>query len=176
MKEFSRAAALAVLPGLSAIAPVARAEQGDSTSFKMVRSAGAAVCLSTKARGTVTIGDTGQVQNRHVEAFGLPAKTQFTVFLLQIPHSPFGFSWYQGDILTDKGHGVGDFSGIFGIETFIHAPGVASAPKIFPDDAISNPATPPVQLYPMGGDHQAGIQVLSTRNFEDDEGPLLALQ
>jgi len=183
---------------VSTMAPFAHAAQGDSISFKMVRSAGAAVCLPTTARGTVTISDTGQAQNMHVEVFNLPASTQFTTFLLQVPKSPFGLAWYQGDVLTDsKGHGVGDFTGIFSIETFIQAPGVASAPKIFPDDATSNPATPPVQIYHMGmwfadpadsqkagcgdtvtafdGDHEAGIQVLNTSNYPDNHGPLLNL-
>jgi hypothetical protein len=199
MQKFSLLAALVVAMGVTAAVPFANAAQGDSISFKMVRSAGAAVCLPTSAHGNVTISDTGQVQNMHVEAFGLPARTQFTVFLLQVPNKPFGLSWYQGDILTDKkGHGVGDFTGIFSIETFIQAPGVAPAPQVFPDDAAQNPATPPVQLYHLGmwfadpvdsqnagcgdavtpfdGDHQAGIQVLNTSNFEDGEGPLLRLQ
>jgi hypothetical protein len=199
MKKFALTTVIAFAISVGMMAPMAAAEQGDSISFKMVRSAGAAVCIPAKAHGTVTISDTGQVQNMHVEAFGLPASTQFTVFLLQVPNKPFGLSWYQGDILTDKkGKGVGDFTGIFGIETFIQAPGVAPAPKIFPDNATSNPATPPVQIYHMGmwfadpadsqkagcgdtvtpfdGDHSAGIQVLNTSNFDDDEGPLLGLQ
>src|SRR5882757_1491533 len=194
MKKFALTAAIAFGLSVTMMAPLANAAQGDSISFKMIRSSGAAVCIPSKARGTVTISDTGQVQNMHVEAFGLPAKTQFTVFLLQVPNKPFGLTWYQGDILTDKkGHGVGDFTGIFSVETFIHAPGVAPAPAVFPDDATSNPATPPVQIYHLGmwfadpadsqnagcgdtvtpfdGDHSAGIQVLNTSNFEDTEGP-----
>jgi hypothetical protein len=199
MKSNLFATVAAAVVAIASITPCARAAQGDSISFKMVRSAGAAVCLSGQARGSVTISDTGQVQNMHVEVFNLPANTQFTTFLLQVPNKPFGLSWYQGDVLTDsKGRGVGDFTGIFGIETFIQAPGVAPAPKIFADDATSNPATPPVQIYHMGmwfadpadsekagcgttvtqfdGDHEAGIQVLNTSNYADNHGPLLNLQ
>jgi hypothetical protein len=64
-------------------------------------------------------------------------------------------------------------------------------------DASENPATPPVHTYhlglwfnspadavaagcpgnvtPFNGDHTAGIQVLSTRNFPADQGPLRQL-
>lgn len=69
MKSNLCATAVAAAIAFAAIAPRANAAAGDSISFKMIRSAGAAVCLSDKARGTVTISDTGQVQNMHVEVF-----------------------------------------------------------------------------------------------------------
>ena len=111
-------------------------------------------------------------------------------------------SWYQGDIETDdEGEGHGRFIGRFNIETFIVAPNVAPAPVVhnqspFPD-ASTNPATAPVHTFhlglwfnssadavkagcpgavtPFNGDHTAGIQVLSTRNFANDQGPLRQL-
>jgi hypothetical protein len=88
--------------------------------------------------------------------------------------------------------------GRFSIETFIVAPGSAPAPVVhdtppFPD-ASSNTATAPVHTFhlglwfnssvdaaaagcpgaptPFNGDHNAGAQALSTRNFPDDHGPL----
>jgi len=93
------------------------------------------------------------------------------------------------------------FIGRFNIETFIVAPGVAMAPVVHDDgpfpDADMNPATPPVHTYhlglwfnspddataagcpntvtPFNGDHTAGIQVLNTSNFPDDQGPLRQL-
>jgi hypothetical protein len=196
MKRFLFAATVATL-ALTATAPRASAANGDSNNFNLKVSAGAATCLP-KASGRVTISDLGEVQNMHVEVFNLPANTEFATFLIQVPNKPFGLSWYQGDILTNsKGKGVGDFTGIFSKETFILAPGVAPAPAVFPDDATSNPATPPVQIYHMGiwfahsadsanagcgntvtpfdGGHQAGIQVLNTSNFPDGHGPLLNL-
>jgi hypothetical protein len=108
-------------------------------------------------------------------------------------------AWYQGDIETNGvGTGTGNFVGRFSIETFIVAPGSASAPVVhdqppFPD-ASSNPATAPVHTFhlglwfndpadavaagcpgavtPFNGDHTAGIQVLSTRDRPDANGPL----
>lgn len=190
--------ALATAMGFLGIAPRAAAATGDATLFKLVVSAGAATCLPS-AQGRVTISDLGAVQNMHVEVSGLPANTEFTTFLLQVPNKPFGLVWYEGDVVTNRhGHGVGDFTGIFSRETFINGPGVAPAPVVFPDDANSNPATAPIQIYHMGlwfadpndavkagcantvtafdGDHQAGIQVLNTSNFADDHGPLLNLK
>lgn len=187
--------ALAMATGSMGLAPRAAAAAGDNIRFNLVPSAGAASCLSLKARGVVTISDLGPVQNMHVELLDLPPNTEFTTFLLQVPNKPFGLVWYQGDIVTNKiGRGVGDFSGIFSQETFINAPGVAPAPSVFADNATSNPATAPVQIYHMGlwfadpsdagkvncpatmtpfdGDHQAGIQVLNTSNYPDDHGPL----
>jgi hypothetical protein len=135
----------------------------------------------------------------HVEVFHLPPKTEFDFFVIQVPDKPFGLSWYQSDIDTDsKGHGVADVTGIFSRETFILAPGVAPAPKVFADNATSNPATPPVQTYHLGlwfgspsaasaagcpatptqfaGDHNAGIQVLNTSNYPVNRGPLFNLK
>jgi len=172
------------------------AAAGDSIRFTMVRSAN---CLSPGAYGAVTVSDLGPVQNMHVEVFHLPPNTEFDFFVIQVPKKPFGLSWYQSDIETNNfGHGVADVTGIFSKETFILAPGVAPAPKVFPDNATSNPATPPVQTYhlglwfgspqaainagcpgtvtPFAGDHNAGIQVLNTSNWPDLHGPLLNLQ
>jgi hypothetical protein len=190
--------ALAMAMGFLGMAPRAAAAARDVVAFKMVVSTGAATCLPT-AQGRVTISDLGPVQNMHVELSGFPANTEFTTFLLQVPNKPFGLVWYQGDVVTNRrGQGVGDFTGIFSRETFINGPGVAPAPAVFPDDATSNPATAPIQVYHMGvwfadandaskagcantvtpfdGDHMAGIQVLNTSNFADDHGPLLNLK
>lgn len=199
MKNTVLAVALAAVAGLTGMAPNLSAATGDSTTFSLKVSAGAAACLSVNAGGRVTISDLGPVQNMHVEVFNMPPKTEFATFLIQVPKSPFGLAWYQGDIETNAdGRGVGDFTGIFSKETFILAPGVAAAPAIFPDNATSNPATRPVQIYHLGiwfadateagnfgcpnsptpfdGDHQAGLQVLNTSNFPDCHGPLLNLQ
>jgi len=193
------AIAVAVAMSFASIAsqPVFAAA-GDSISFPMKVSAGAATCLPY-ARGQVTVSDLGPVQNMHVEVFKMPSKTEFALFVIQVPNKPFGLSWYQGDIETNSlGRGVADVTGIFSKETFILAPGVAPAPVVFPDNASSNPATPPVQTYHLGiwfadpadavkagcpatvtpfdGDHNAGIQVLNTGNYPDTHGPLLNLQ
>jgi hypothetical protein len=170
-----------------------------NTTFNMVRSAATATagCIPN-ASGRVTINSLGDVEVMHLEATGLPPKTEFDAFVIQLPNTPFGMSWYQGDLTTDeKGRGVADFIGRFSIETFIVAPGSGPAPVVHTQpipDASSNPATGPIQTYhvglwfgsseaaaaagcpatvtPFNGDHNAGIQALSTRNFANQFGPL----
>ena len=129
---------------------------------------------------------------------GLPANTDFDFFVIQVPKAPFGVAWYQGDIQTDShGRGSQRFIGRFNIETFAVAPGSAPAPVVFNGpfpDASLNPSFNPIQMYhlglwfgspqaasaagcpatvtPFNGEHNAGIQVLNTSNFADDQGPL----
>jgi hypothetical protein len=170
-------------------------------SFDMIVSGGAASCLPNAA-GHVRVVSLGPVEAMFVHVEGLPPDTEFDFFVIQVPAAPFGLSWYQGDIDTDhNGRGDQVFLGRFSIETFIVAPGSASAPVVHSDgqfpDASSNPETPPVHTFhlglwfnspddaskagcpntetPFNGDHTAGIQVLNTSNFADDQGPLRQL-
>jgi hypothetical protein len=194
----------ALLFAVVAIPMAARgAAEANVIRFRMVRSAAAeaAGCLPN-AHARVRIEATGPVEVMRVRVRGLPPSTEFDFFVIQVPNAPFGLAWYQGDIQTDsEGRGVGRFVGRFNIETFIVAPGVAPAPVVhnqppFPD-ASMNPATGPVHTFhlglwfnspqdaqaagcpnavtPFNGDHNAGFQILSTRNFADDQGPLRQL-
>lgn len=178
--------------------PDARAT-GASKSFALKVSPGAATCLS-HARGRVTVSSRGGVEQLHLEVSGLKPHTEYDLFLIQVPGAPFGLSWYQGDIETNaRGVGVGDFAGRFSDETFIVAPGAATVPKpLHPRDAPAGTQNPPIAtpihtyhlglwfdsaqdaadagcpgtVTPFNGDHTAGIQVLNTAGFPDDEGPL----
>jgi hypothetical protein len=198
MKKTLLTFALATATAFLGLAPRASAAAGDINQFDLARSAGVATCLPN-ARGHVTITDLGTVQRMRVEVAGLPAGKEFTVFLIQVPKAPFGMVWYQGDIITSaNGVGVANFRGIFSKETFINAPGPAAAPSVFPDNAVTNPVTAPIQIYhvglwfadfndaqhagcpanptPFDGDHVGGTQVLNTSNFADDQGPLRNIQ
>lgn len=187
--------ALLTLAGLLVVGPMSQAFANPATfTFDLVPSATAATCLSD-AHGEVRLSSHGQNQQMDVRESGLPAHDTFTVFVLQLPHGPFGLSWYQGDIETDdEGNGHGRFIGIFSDETFIVAPGVGPAPVVHPSDASTNPQTAPIHTFhlgmwfdsfadavaagcpatqtPFNGDHTAGIQVLNSTNFPDDDGPL----
>ena len=166
-----------------------------SIQFNMLRSAAAIAgnCLPN-AHGDVTVVSLGPVEQMDVDVEGLPPNTEFDFFVIQIPNAPFGLAWYQGDIETGPlGRGHRRFVGRFNIETFIVAqpPGGQPAPVVhnqppFPD-ASMNPATEPIHTYHLGlwfgspqdaeaagcpatvtrfnGEHNAGIQVLSTRQF-----------
>jgi hypothetical protein len=162
--------------------------------FNMVPTLGVESCVPAKGRVTITHTPL-LVETMHVEVSGLPANTDFDLFIIQVPTTPFGLAWYMGDMLTDStGAAVGDFIGRFNIGTFIVAPGVAPAPVVLPGDASSNPATAPVQLYhlglwfdspadankagcgnkvtPFNSSHNAGVQILNTSNFSASRGPL----
>jgi hypothetical protein len=166
--------------------------------FKMVRSESAAAlgnkCLKG-AYANVRVTDAGQGnQNLYVTLNKAAKNTEFTVFVLQRPNSPFGVSWYQGDIATDnKGHGMGHFIGIFNEEVFAISPGAVKPPQVDKQDAKKGVKFAPVHTFHLGvwfadpkdaakagcsntvtpfdGDHVAGIQALSTRNFTKG-GPL----
>jgi hypothetical protein len=128
-----------------------------------------------------------------------PKNTEFELFVTQQPNSPFGVSWYQADFDTNKyGHGEVRARGIFSEELFAVAPGSVNAPQVDDADADTNPAFAPVHTYHLGlwfgspeeakdagcpanvtrfdGDHSAGIQAFSTRNFPALHGPLRQIQ
>jgi len=197
-KQLQFLAAPAALTLLITVSPLAAGPGADSFTFDMVVSAGAKACVPN-ATAKVTITPVGSVETMEVSVQGLPAKSEFTLFVIQVPKGPFGISWYQGDILTDKnGRGHQRFIGVFSIETFALAPGSAPAPIVFGSgpfpDASVNPPFNPIQMYhlglwfgspataqaagcpatitPFNGEHNAGIQVLNTSNFPDDQGPL----
>jgi len=158
----------------------------------LVRSPGlnASPNCAPDAEGDATIVQFGPVEVLSVKVQGLPPKTDFDFFVIQVPNKPFGMSWYQGDIETnDEGKGRGIFVGRFRIETFVVAPDSTDAPLTFEGSNPSvspNLKTGPIQMYhlglwfnspedavnagcpaghtPFNGEHDAGPQVLNTGN------------
>jgi hypothetical protein len=198
IKQLQSLAATGALSLVLAVHPLAAAPDDDANTFSMTVSAGAKTCLA-KAAATVKIRPTGAVDIMEVTAEGLPANQNFNLFVIQVPKTPFGVAWYQGDLVTDKnGRARQEFTGRFNIETFSAAQGSAPAPLVFTEgpfpDAATNPSFNPIQMYHLGiwfdsptaaqnagcpasptqfsGNHQAGLQVLNTSNFADDHGPL----
>lgn len=173
----------------------------DTFRFPLVRPAILGQTCAPEARGKVKVTTLGEVEVMDVKIEGLPKNTEFDVFVIQVPNFPFGLSWYQGDMQTNKhGKAYGRFVGRFNKESFIVAPGIAPAPQTHTSpiaDALENPATAPVHTYhigiwfnspadavkagcpdiptPFNGDHTAGIQVLNTSIFADEAGPLQQL-
>jgi hypothetical protein len=169
----------------------------DSTTFKMVRSQTAVdnECLKgAKANVDVRTTPTDQ-QIMDVTVNHAPKNTEFELFVTQQPNSPFGVSWYQADFTTNnQGQGEVRARGIFSEELFAFAPGVVKAPQVDNKDTEKNPAFDPVHTFHLGlwfgspeeaenagcpdtvtafdGDHEAGIQAFSTRNFPNLKGPL----
>ena len=181
---------------LMAVLFAAAAFAVDETSFKMVRSESAEAndCLKG-ASANVDIRTLGGNQIMDVEVKNAAKNTGFTLFVIQKPNDPFGVSWYQGDLDTDnQGNGKVRVIGIFSEETFAFSPAKVKAPQVDDQDAEKGPKFAPVHtlhlgmwfadpkeakeagcsgtVTPFDGDHEAGIQALSTRNFPDLKGPL----
>ena len=193
-------AGVAVLAAGGATAASAATSTHDRADFALQRSAASvqANCL-THASAQVRVKNHGPVEVMTIDASGLPKNTEFDVFVTQLPNAPFGISWYQGDLESNsEGEAHGRFVGRFSIETFTVAPGSGPAPVVHDSgaikDAATNPAFAPVHEYhigvwfnspkdaaaagcanvvtPFNGDHTAGPQALSTRQFADTNGPL----
>jgi hypothetical protein len=182
---------------LAALAATAAFAVDDTTTFKMVRSEAAVdnECLKgATAHVDVRTTPTDQ-QVMDVTLNHAPKNTEFELFITQQPNSPFGVSWYQADFETNnQGQGEVRAKGIFSEELFAFAPGVVKAPQVDKFDAEKNPAFDPVHTFHLGlwfgspeeaedagcpdtvtafdGDHEAGIQAFSTRNFPNLKGPL----
>ena len=188
-----------LLAGVAMAQPSKPSAKPALKQFKMVRSESAAAVKGGKclkgASANVRVTDAGQGnQNLYVTLNKAAPNTEFTVFVIQVPDSPFGVSWYQGDIATDnKGQGTGHFVGIFNSEVFAISPGAVKPPKVDNQDATKGVKFAPIHTFHLGvwfadpkdaakagcsntvtpfdGDHVAGIQALSTRNFPKG-GPL----
>src|SRR5215216_4938105 len=184
-----------------ALAAAAAFAVDDTTSFKMVRSEAAVdnECLKgAKAHVDVRTTPTDN-QIMDVTLNHAPKNTEFELFVTQQPNSPFGVSWYQADFTTNnQGNGEVRVRGIFSKELFAFAPGSVKAPQVDDIDAETNPAFAPVHTFHLGlwfgspqeaedagcpgtvtafdGDHEAGIQALSTRNLPALHGPLRQIQ
>jgi hypothetical protein len=105
----------------------------DRITFEMVPSEAAEESLAD-VRAVVRVRSLGPVERMTVLVEGLPPRTELDLFVTQLPNSPFGLSWYQGDLETNsRGTRRGVFIGGFNVETFIVAPGVGPAPVVHED-------------------------------------------
>jgi hypothetical protein len=195
MRKLSIIAVLSLL--VVALAAAAAFAVDSTTSFKMVRSQAAVdnECLEgAKAHVDVRTTPTDN-QIMDVTVNHAPKNTEFELFITQQPNNPFGISWYQADFTTNnQGSGEVRARGIFSEELFVFAPGSVKAPQVDKFDAEKNPKYDPVHTFHVGlwfgdpkdakeagcsgkvtqfdGDHEAGIQAFSTRNFPNLKGPL----
>jgi len=190
-----------VLVGLTA----SGSEASTTTKFQMARSAAAvnSGCLP-QAEGHVRVEQREDNERMKVFVSGLPANTEFDLFIIQLPDAPFGVSWYQSDLHTNKnGNGNVEVQGRFNKETFslsqggptngsdplqgLTGPAVKDTNVKFrptsqfhvglwfnsPEDAAA--AGCPGNVTPFNGEQHAGVQILSTRNYPADHGPLEAI-
>ena len=173
-----------------------------TTHFEMARSAAAvgAGCLPD-AKADVTVTQFKDNEGMTVRASGLPPNTAFDLFIIQQPDAPFGVAWYQSDLQTGGGgSGSAKVRGRFNHETFSLSQG-GPANGSDPTQGVTGPAVKdtnvvfrptsqfhiglwfnsaedaaaagcPGNVTPFNGEQNAGSQILSTRNFPVDHGPL----
>jgi hypothetical protein len=180
-------------------------EASSTTRFDMVRSTAAvnSGCLPD-ATAHVRVEQRKENERMTVSVSGLPANTGFDLFITQLPNAPFGVAWYQSDLETNS-HGQGDVTvqGRFNHETFsLSQSGPANGSD--PTQGVTGPAVKdtnvvfrptsqfhvglwfnsaqdaanagcPGNVTPFNGEQHAGTQILSTRNFPADHGPLEAI-
>ena len=151
--KWKTAALAAVAVATLASTPALAGNDNDEYQFELVSSA----AFLPHAHGRVNIESVGPVEIMSVTVWGLPPNTDFDFFVIQVPKAPFGLSWYQGDIETNRfGVGFERFVGRFNIETFIVAPGMQGVPAPTPHtvppfpDASTNPITAPVHTFHLG--------------------------
>jgi hypothetical protein len=180
----------AIAAMLAIALPLGVATAGENTfEFNMVPSSAAISACLPHASGEVTI-ETGDLNDKMVvHVSGLAPNTGYDLFVIEVPHGPFGISWYQSDLQTDEhGRGHAKMQGVFDVETFSVSP--AGSPTVsfppthqyhlglwfddpqVPFDLGCEPGRTTPSVTPFNGDQHAGIQVLNTGNFPDDAGPL----
>ena len=191
LSEGSFASALATLCAIAAMLAVALplgvATAGEKV-FNMVPSSAAIKACLPQASGEVTI-ETGDLNDKmEVRVRGLAPNTEYDLFVIEVPNSPFGISWYQSDLQTDEnGRGHAKVRGVFDVETFsvsLGGPTVSFPPTHqyhlglwfndpqVPFDLGCEPGRIDPAVTPFNGEQHAGIQVLNTGNFPDNAGPL----
>lgn len=169
------------------------------TTFPLTRPIGVDTECAPHAFGLARVSAGEEADILEIGVVGMPKNSNVEVFAIQVPGFPFGLSWYVGDIKTDSyGVGVARYVSRFNEEIFAVAPGLAVAPQIHDNpiaDAADNPATAPIHTYhigiwfdsaedavaagcagattPFNGEHNAGVQVLNTAIYPDQQGPLL---
>ncbi len=171
------------------------AQAADQATFAMKRSTGLPAACAPGAKATVKVQTVGFAEKMTVTVSGLKPNTALDLFAIQVPNFPFGLGWYVGDLKAGyDGKVTKTFIGRFNVETFAVAVGEAPAPVKHSGDANKNPTFKPIHTFhlgawfnspadaakngcativtPFNGEHNAGIQVLSTNGFADLKGPL----
>jgi hypothetical protein len=160
---------------------------GHIFTFGLIPSSPAIKSCLPNAGGNVSVLP-GPLNDLMVVAIhGMPANSDFDLFVIQQPKAPFGVSWYQTDIHANwHGDGFVTVRGIFDVETFSVSPGGTTTfapthqyhlglwfndPNLPFNLGCEPGATSPI-VTPFNGEQHAGIQVLNTAQFPVDAGPL----
>jgi hypothetical protein len=148
------------------------------TTFDLTPSAPAIATCFPNLRATVEVTEETNQKGRdrfEIDASGLPPNQDFTVFLLEIPGSPFGAAEYIGDFSTNaEGRGGNTFELIVAeafSSTLVNGTRVRAELNHvgfwFADPAGDDVCFGPGggAVTPFDGDNQAGVQVMNSSNF-----------
>jgi len=145
----------------------ARSAAASSFSFPLKPSSAAISACLPKAGGRATITPGALNDTMTVSLHGMPANSDFDLFVIQQPTAPFGVSWYQSDI-----HANANGSGSATAPTHQYHLGVWFNDPNVPFNLGCEPgATAPI-VTPFNGEQNAGIQVVNTAQFPVNAGPL----
>ena len=158
-------------------APRAAASATPSVKLHLDPSSGVLAKCMPKAKVDIKVElktDKVGFDDFEVKASGLPAKTAFTVFLLQQADAPFGAAEYIGDITTDsKGRADNEFKLIVQesfssvvvngqrVRTDLNQVGMWFADPAGDDFCLGKGKGP---VTPFDGDNEAGTQAFNSRN------------
>ena len=175
------AAAFAYLrPGELPLNPVSdtkKAPPAKEVRFSLVPSSDAVKKCLPHAKVNVTVelrtDETGRDVFK-VDASGLPPKTSFTTFLLEVPGSPFGAAEYFGDVDTDRyGKAHAEFELIVEeafastivngkrVRVDLNHVGMWFADPADDDICFGKGGGP---VTPFDGDNEAGVQAFNSAN------------
>jgi hypothetical protein len=152
-------------------------DSADEVAFRLAPSTPAIAACFPKLKAQVEVDletDTKGRDEFEINASGLPPKTDFTVFLLEIPGAPFGAAEYIGDFTTDShGRGHNTFKLIVAeafASTLVNGARVrADLNHVgfwFADPAGDDGCFGPGKgaVTPFDGDNEAGVQVMNSAN------------
>ena len=116
-----------------------------------------------------------------VDAWGLPANTEFDTFVIPVPNFPFGVSWYQGDLRDRAEQRPGPVGALLTDARRDDEPGVRAGPHVPHRHLVHSPADAAEAgcsgaTTPFNGEHNAGVQVFNTAQFPATAGPLGTLE
>ncbi len=150
---------------------------GGEVRFDLVPSSPTIAQCFPNAKATVDVEletDRKGFDEFEIKVSGLPAKTAYTVFLLEQPGAPFGAAEYIGDFFTDsKGRGKNEFrliveeafaSTLVGgarVRAELGHVGFWFADPAGDDGCLGAGGGP---VTPFDGDNEAGVQVMNSAN------------
>jgi hypothetical protein len=157
-----------------------RTAQANVTDLRLTPSNAQLAACMPHARVKVTVKSTTNelgFDKFNVRARGLPANTDFTVFLLQTAGAPFGAAEYIGDITSNKNGVASNTFHLIVDEAFSST--IVNGQRVrvdlnqvgmwFADPAGDDfcPAAPGTNgVTPFDGDNEAGVQAFNSANTQ----------